>query len=741
MSETEGLETRSEAEAAGGESQFWQLQLELAEKDHKDWIKQGRDVIDRYKSESKAGAENRDRRKKFNILYSNTEVMKAALFARMAKPDVRRRFSDQDPIGRQIAEIIERALIYCNDVGDSERSIEGGIEDYVLPGRGVVRVCYECELASSPAVEASDGVEAEPAKEYVAKQELYDEYVSWEHFRHEPAETWERVTWEAFRHLMTRDDLIKNFADNLGEDEAKKIPLNWQPSVDKKAKIPEAFKKAEVWEIWDKTLRQRVWIVNGYDKVCRKDKDPYGLEDFWPNPEPIQATTTNDTLIPQPEFLTYKDQADELDEIETRSDRLTKALKRRGVYNATITELKRLASASDNQFIPVEKWSEFQAGGGFKGAYDVEDIAPIIAVLVQLDERHATRVQAIYELVGIADIMRGSSNPNETLGAQQLKAQFGSNRLKRRQDRVQRWIRDLMRIKAEIIAEHFEPEKLSEITGFPWIPQPPVDPQTGQPAEAPERAITPEIVQILRTDRLRSYRIDVETDSTIYEDAEAEKASRTELITAMTQFIGNWAPIIQGNPTLMPLAFEMLAFAVRGFKTGRQLEEAIEQTRMQLETAAKQQQAQPAQPSPEDQAAQQDQQQAQADAQTEQHKNEIQAQADQHAAETKAMTDQHKAEMDAAKEQAKADLEKAKLDQTDRHHNDEMSVRNRELNLKSAAHNRQLVDETTQDLIEQPVNGDAVPASLKDVVGRLDIISQRLAGELETITGTSQGAA
>jgi hypothetical protein len=122
--------------------------------------------------------------------------------------------------------------------------------------------------------------------------------------------------------------------------------------------------------------------------------------------------------------------------------------------------------------------------------------------LIDLYKQRDMLVQAIYEVTGIADIMRGSSDPNETLGAQQLKAQFGSSRMKRRQRAIQKWIRDIYKIKAEIIAEHFEPQVLQDMTGD---------------------EITPEIMQLLRSDKLRSYRIDIETDSTIFEDAEGEK--------------------------------------------------------------------------------------------------------------------------------------------------------------------------------------------------------------------------
>ena len=98
MAEDLELETRQEAEAAGGEARFWQLQLQLAEEDQRDWIKAGEAVVCRYRNEKDATKKSGSRR--FAMLYSNTETLKSAIYAKQAKPDVRRRFSDQDPIGK-----------------------------------------------------------------------------------------------------------------------------------------------------------------------------------------------------------------------------------------------------------------------------------------------------------------------------------------------------------------------------------------------------------------------------------------------------------------------------------------------------------------------------------------------------------------------------------------------------------------------------------------------------------------
>lgn len=578
-------------------STFWQVQLGLADKDQQDWEKDGKAVVDRYRAERKAAKARESRW--FNILFSNTETLKSTLYGKTAKPDVRRRFADKDPAAREAAELIERSLIYCAEAYDVDKCIEPALHDYLLPGRGVVRVQYE------PVIKEVDG------KEMIADQVVREEYVYWADYRQNPARKPDDIWWRAFRHIMTREDLRANNFDS-----PNKVPLNWSPDTDDKRPVPDELKKAEVWEIWDKSRRKRLWIVKGYDRPLRIDDDPYGLEDFYPLPEPIRSIEDTETLVPRPEYHEYRDQAEDLDEIVGRISRLTRALKRRGVYDQAVKELKRLATAGDNQFIPVENWAALSTKGGLQAAFQTEDISAIALVLKELYVQRDMLVQAIYELTGIADIMRGSSDPNETLGAQELKAQFGSTRIKRRQRAVQKWIRDLYKIKAELIAEHFEPHVLQEMTGI---------------------QVTPEMIQILRSDKLRGYRIDIETDSTVFEDEATVKQQTSEALTAIGGFFREALPAVQATPELAPLAFEMVGMAARNLKKGRELEDLIEQTKeaiMQKVAAAQQN----PQPGPEQQKAE-----------AEKQKIQLQLQADQQKAQMEAQqkTEEHQLEMQA----------------------------------------------------------------------------------------------
>jgi hypothetical protein len=102
------------------------------------------------------------------------------------------------------------------------------------------------------------------------------------------------------------------------------------------------------------------------------------------------------------------------------------------------------------------------------------------------------------------------------------------------------------------------------------------------PSQDPQEAMKQaqkdaEVYEILTNDLMRSYRIDIETDSTIAEDAQLEKQSRIELVTAITAFMEKVGPMVQAQVIPTNVATELLGFAVRGFKVGRTLEDTLDE--------------------------------------------------------------------------------------------------------------------------------------------------------------------
>jgi hypothetical protein len=586
------LETRQEYELSHGTARYWAIELDLADDEEREWREEGREVIERYRSEGSPTLMGRE--KKFNILWSNVETLKSSLFGRMAKPDVRRRYRDRgDKAGREVAIILERALEYGSDVYDYQSHIEAAVEDYLLPGRGVVWVTYE------PVIVEVDGIET------IGDQRCKMEYVHWEDYRESPAKRPEDVRWKARRHLLNREQLRDGTDVTPSFDKWSDVPLDWSP--DDGSDYEDAFKRAEVWEVWDKDENKRVYVVKGYPEIVG-ESETYNLENFFPTPDPIVAVRTNDSGVPVPEYRLYKDQADELDRVTTRINRLVEALKRRGVYDASVPELARLADAGDNEFIPSENYASLTQGGGLKGAFQTEDMTTTAQAIVSLYGQRDRLVQTIYEITGISDVIRGSTDPRETATAQRIKGQFGSMRMRRRQDKIQKYIRDLMRIKAEIIAENYEPHILERMTGIKGV-----DPmlrqqvqflqQAGQPIpqevlSSVEGPTWDEMLEIMRNDKARSYHIDVETDSTVFEDANKERMSRIEFVNTMGAYLERALAVVQASPELTPMAFEALAFMVRGFKVGRSFEDVIEETKGTILEAQKQMQQQEPPPDP-----------------------------------------------------------------------------------------------------------------------------------------------
>ena len=144
-----------EIRAAQALQRRWVQQLDLAEKDRKDFLDDGKRIVERYRNETKVGGKARKRG--MPILYANTEQLHSALYQKPAKPDVRRRFSDRDPVGQQAAEMVERALTYFDDTGDSDTAVSSAVQDLLLPGRGVVRIEYEPILGQRQDVDPVTG--------------------------------------------------------------------------------------------------------------------------------------------------------------------------------------------------------------------------------------------------------------------------------------------------------------------------------------------------------------------------------------------------------------------------------------------------------------------------------------------------------------------------------------------------------------------------------------------------------
>ena len=556
------FDTRADAgEGEAGLVRLWLEAIALADKTEEDWRKRASEAIDIYRDTEK------DRKaKRFNILHSNTETLAPALYNSVPVPDVRPRYMAGNPLDKQVAQVIERALSFGIDTYDFNGVMKAAVKDRLLPGRAVTRVRYEPKFDDQGNV-AYESVTCEP--------------VEWANFRIGPARVWGKTPWVAYRHFLTREQVTA-----LNPKVGATIPLDSRVDGYKKDdddnQAPDVFKRLLVWEVWDKEAREVLFIAPSY-KIAplRIEPDPLKLEGFFDCPRPMLAIETPDTQTPIEPFRVYKDQAEELDLVTRRITALTRVMKARGIYASPMAgAFSQMQSAKDGDFVPAENIEMFIQGGLDNAVWQwpIEVVSQVIERLyLARDQIKAT----IFEITGVADVMRGQTDAGETLGAQQLKAQWGSLRLQDQQGDVQRYARDLLRLKAEIICTKFGAQTLSMISGI---------------------EVTPEMEKILRSDLMRAYRIDIETDSTIQADVNRAQQQAGQFIQGAGTFFQAIGPAVQTGAMPPDVAIKLFMGLARPFKLGKQAEDALDKWEQETTQKIEQAKQQPPQPPPPDPA-------------------------------------------------------------------------------------------------------------------------------------------
>lgn len=567
----------------------WKLELKLADKRERDWRKKASDIYKLYTPDTPAA-------NSFNILWTNTETLRQAVYNSLPQPDARRRYQDADPLGQAVSEVMTRALEFSQDTYDFDGLLQDDVLAMLLAGRAVSRVRYVPDIRTTPAEAPGTDAEADVYEE-IAWEQAICERVQYDDFRILcAAKCWNDVTAIGFRHRMTRQDCIDKFGEEIG----KAIKLDAVADEDvKNASEAEAdlFKTAEIWEIWDKTEKSVVWISMSYAHPCKVQDDPLGLSGFFPVPRPLYAIQNDQTLVPACLYTQYEQQAKELNRISARINKLVDALRVRGIYDATLGELSQLVKSGDNELVASQNVTALIERGGLEKAIWMMPIEIAAAVLKELYAQRDATKQVIYEITGISDIMRSASDPNETFGAQKIKTQWGTQRLQRIQKEVQRYIRDLVRLKAEVISEKFQPETLAQMTLVDLPHQADVDQQkqmailqyqqaaqqaqaTGQqppppPQPQPDPITWEAVVQAMRTDATRTYHIDIETDSTLSATQDSDMQGLKDVLTGLSQIMQGFGPAVQQGAMSVDMLKELMLVVTRRAKMGTAIEDVI----------------------------------------------------------------------------------------------------------------------------------------------------------------------
>ncbi len=509
----------------------WLKKINKAEEHYADYHKLIEDIRKYYRNETK--------KDKQNIFWSTVETLKPFLYFTQPKPYVERREKSTDKVHNLACRMLEKALIWDLEQFDFDSVIKYARNDFLLGGCGLVIERYH---PSFGVIEDMNG----NSLEVKIDEQVNTEYVDPIYFIADSDKVgiWEDCRWFALKHYMSFNEACKYFDEDI--------------CFDMKKSQEREVKSFEVYEIWDKESGRILYVSKSSPyKFLRVIEDGLTINGFYPMPKPLFATTTNDSIIPVPDYSQLKPLLDELDGVTTRMEKTMKAIKVSGCYDNAFPELGNILN-KDITLVSISDFDRLKSAGGIKNIVDFMPIEQYLNALQSLAARRQDIISAIYEITGVSDIMRGSSNAAETATAVTKKTNFGTLRNQDRQNDMQRFIGEIFRIKAEIICECFDKDKL-----LAFLPK--------------EERLQPEAllaVELLKSDKLRDMVLGVESDVRFGEGDKAK--NNIEAITTIHTMIGQAFDIVSKQPALLGLYRQMIGGVVSCLSNARQYENVLE---------------------------------------------------------------------------------------------------------------------------------------------------------------------
>ena len=585
----------------------WINRLEESEKAFEDWNNHCDNIDKQYANLERLSQMARD--KQFQMFWANAEVIKPSIYAKPPVPVVVPKFKDRRPVYQAASEVAERCAIVTFDLAHINDLMLLIRDDVALISRGVAWCRYESGKGSG-----------------YNKEKVCIDFKNRRDFLHSVSRNWPEVTWVAAASYLTRSEARKRFKKHSG-DEYQRAEYRVDKDI-KEIGGTDNRERAKFWEIWDKTSERVVWVAKGCEKILDEDEPHLDLESFFPCPKPAYGTLQRGSLVPVPDVMQYRDQLEEINLLTSRIHALSEALEVKGFYPsgggelADAIETAMKLKSRGRIMVPVKNWATF---GGTKEVIiwlPIEVIAQTVTALVTLRKEV---IQDIYQIMGLSDIMRGATDPQETLGAQQLKTQYGSTRIRDKQQELVRLARDLVAICLEIITEKFNDVTIIEMSQTQLPTRQMIEQQVQQLMQQSQQQMqramqmmqnpqaqqmaqqnpdqTQQLIQqfqqqqqkleeqisalyqkptiqqvllFLKNNRAKSFVLDIETDSTILADENAEKQRRTEFVQVLSGLLPQIAQMIVAEPSTAEFCGELLKFATAPFRAGRSLDGAID---------------------------------------------------------------------------------------------------------------------------------------------------------------------
>jgi len=701
---------------------FWKSQLDAYDNAAKDWKGDVDSAFDEYLNTANRGKEQKKSNSAhFPLFWACVRTIQPAFYSRTPVIVTEKSFKEmRDPIARLAAVMAERLGKYAVRTSAFDRSMQIAVTHFIMAEKSSLRVIFDSAITETQSVNEMGQPVTDQSIDYL---NCDTEPMSYKDYRHTPnARHQGEIDWISFDTLLSRSE-----AEDVFGEQAQH--LTYGPAGNAKDKdrtkeikgLPTHY--ATITEIWDKKKRQVYYLSPGYNEwLSHKNnptgKDPYKLKDFFPCAPFIMGTQGAEDMFTAPAYIQLRDFIDQIHGAFDRVRRLLLALKKVGIFDSAKSELAELNGlTSEGQFIGIADLETLLGPGGTLD--NLIHFFPTDKIATGVNELKTAIMefeQKVYDLWGIPDIYRGISDPNETLGAQQLKGKHMSVRFSWLQREVQRLCRDTIEIMVDLYLAKCPDFKLAQIMGFQFMTE-------------EEKQVFPLALDLLKNDTERCIRLEIETDSTITQNMNADIEQKNYMAKTLFDGLGSMKDL---DPAFMPVAAKAVELTVQSLQQGKQIEQELGAALEQLAESAKN----PAPPPPdpamlkaqaEIQAAQQ---KAQIDSQLMQQKMQTDMQIEQQRAQAAIAVEERQTMADIAREDRKA---QAKIASDTAIAQTKMQLAQFQAEVTSASESQKAQIKEQADLHKAMLDRDAAEHQAK-----LDMIAASFEAKLDRITSANQ---
>ncbi len=638
---------------------WWKSEISRAEERRKKFIEAAEESIRVYNAQKQVGVLN-DAERRLNVWWYCTNTLLPAYYSSTPKAEVNLRKRTGSLPYELGSVVLERNAQYAMDVHfDFDKVGYQASLQFLLTGQAVLWARYVAEFETvyeeyavirDPEGKLIDG----NGKEYDGDEEELEEreggiligglqvqrkvsekaileVVQYNDYFCNDARSEAEIEWQGRRAFMDRSQATAVF----GPEIADQLTYDSYPEVMKKdiARRDDKFEgKAELYEIWDRPSRKVYWIQKGGDKTLLETSEPpIRFEKFFPC-SVIRQSADPDSVIPVSDYSHVKDQILEVERLTTRIHAVTQAIRTNSLYDATLGNQVEMLMTGDLKLIPVTNWPSYKQRGGLANGIEAMNIEPYMNALNILQGARQTALQQLYETLKVSDLLRGTSEQYKSATANRLENQWSSMGLIVRQNMFAKFVSDAISNLATIIAEQFDEETIFDVADAdaliePTLPPPPPAPEPMQPPMPPgepgmEGMMPPmdmmppppppydplaeidkvkqQILDVLRDDKKRSYRIQIATDSMMAIDQQQQQQEASMLIQTAGAFFDQMRGLIDQYPPLLDFSISLFQNMIKRYKGGKEIDGLFTKALMQIGEISKAKEEAAKQPPPPD---------------------------------------------------------------------------------------------------------------------------------------------